>query len=190
MKGIEALEKRRSVYQLNKFLPVGEDIVLALIQEAVRLVPDAFDMKSQRIVVALGTKQDQLWDMIYNVFGGKVDREKIDTFKSAYGTIVYFYDKSIVQHMQEQFPRYKENFPIWAQQSNGMIQFTIWTELAGLGIGANIQHYNPVIDKAVQELFNIPENYVLVAQMPFGGIVAEREAKAEEDISKRVRLIK
>lgn len=71
-----------------------------------------------------------------------------------------------------------------------MIQFTIWTELAGLGIGANIQHYNPVIDKAVQELFNIPENYVLVAQMPFGGIVAEREAKAEEDISKRVRFIK
>ena len=134
-------------------------------------------MKSQRIVVALGTKQDQLWDMIYNVFGGKVDREKIDTFKSAYGTIVYFYDKSIVQHMQEQFPRYKENFPIW-------------TELAGLGIGANIQHYNPVIDKAVQELFNIPENYVVVAQMPFGGIVAEREAKAEEDISKRVRFIK
>lgn len=128
--------------------------------------------------------------MIYNVFGGKVDREKIDTFKSAYGTILYFYDKSIVQHMQEQFPRYKENFPIWAQQSNGMIQFTIWTELAGLGIGANIQHYNPVIDKAVQELFNIPENYVLVAQMPFGGIVAEREAKAEEDISKRVRFIK
>jgi len=51
-------------------------------------------------------------------------------------------------------------------------------------------HYNPVIDKAVQELFNIPENYVLVAQMPFGGIVAEREAKAEEDISKRVRFIK
>ncbi len=45
MKGIEALEKRRSVYQLNKCLPVGEDIVLALIQEAVRLVPDAFDIK-------------------------------------------------------------------------------------------------------------------------------------------------
>ncbi|MGP1542281.1 hypothetical protein [Dialister pneumosintes] len=42
----------------------------------------------------------------------------------------------------------------------------------------------------MQELFNIPENYVLVAQMPFGGIVAEREAKAEEDISKRVRFIK
>lgn len=110
MKGIEALEKRRSVYQLNKFLPVGEDIVLALIQEAVRLVPDAFDMKSQRIVVALGTKQDQLWDMIYNVFGGKVDREKIDTFKSAYGTIVYFMIRVLCNICRNNFQDIKKIF--------------------------------------------------------------------------------
>lgn len=55
-------------------------------------------------------------------------------------------------------------------------------------IAGNLQHYNPVIDEAVRELFDLPESYVLVAQMPFGGIVAEPEAKEKEDISKRVKI--
>ena len=49
-----------------------------------------------------------------------------------------------------------------------------------LGVGANIQHYNPVIDEAVRTLFGLPENYVLVAQMPFGGIVAPPAPKADD----------
>ena len=57
-----------------------------------------------------------------------------------------------------------------------------------LGIGANVQHYNPVIDNAVKKLFNVPENFVLVAQMPFGGIGSEPAPKEKEDIGKRVKL--
>ena len=34
----------------------------------------------------------------------------------------------------------------------------------------------------------LPENYVLVAQMPFGGIVEPPAPKAGEDISLRVRV--
>ena len=60
--------------------------------------------------------------------------------------------------------------------------------LRELGVGANIQHYNPVIDEAVRTLFGLPENYVLVAQMPFGGIVTPPAPKADEDISLRVRV--
>ena len=55
---------------------------------------------------------------------------------------------------------------------------------------ANIQHYNPVIDDAVRGLFDLPENYILVAQMPFGGIVEEPPAKPTEDISRRVRVVR
>lgn len=49
-----------------------------------------------------------------------------------------------------------------------------------------MQHYNPVIDDAVKKLFDLPGDWVLVAQMPFGGIVAEPGEKEKEDISKRV----
>ena len=184
----EALKLRRSVYNIGKALPVDEEKIVRLVNEATALVPDAFDMKSQRVVLALGEKHDKLWDAIYDAFGGKVAREKIDGFKAGYGTVLYFYDADVVKSLQEKFAPYAANFPIWAQQANGMLQLSIWSGLAELGVGANIQHYNPVIDEAVRELFGLPENYVLVAQMPFGGIVEPPAPKAGEDISLRVRI--
>ena len=45
--------------------------------------------------------------------------------------------------------------------------------MAEAGVGANIQHYNPVIDERVAKEWNIPTNLVLRAQMPFGEIVGE-----------------
>lgn len=184
----ESLEKRRSVYQLNKELPVPAAEVTSLVERLTELVPDAFNMKSQRVVVALGAKQDELWDTIYDVFGGKVAREKIDMFKSAAGTVLFFIDDATVTSMQEQFPRYAENFGPWSEQSNGMLQIAVWSGLRDLGIGANIQHYNPVIDDAVKKLFDLPERWQLIAQMPFGGIAKEPEAKEKEDITQRVLM--
>lgn len=54
----DVLKRRRSIYALNRQLPVSEDEVLDLIKEATELVPDAFNMKSQRVIVVLGDKQD------------------------------------------------------------------------------------------------------------------------------------
>ena len=185
---IDAISKRRSIYQLNKNLPVSDSEVEALIKNVTELVPDAFNMKSARVVLALGEKHNQLWDTIYSAFGGKVSREKIDGFKSAYGTVLYYYDSATVKAMQEKFAPYAANFPVWANQANGMLQFTVWSALRELNIGANLQHYNPVIDEAVKKLFDVPEKWVLVAQMPFGGIVAEPEPKEAEDITQRVKV--
>lgn len=186
MKIIELLEKRRTHYNINKELPVGEDCVAEMIEKITELVPDAFNMKSSRVLIALGEKQNLLWDSIYDVFNGKVPREKIDSFKSGAGTILYFYDKQVVSKFEEQFPRYAQNFPDWARQASGMLQFAVWNGLRELGIGASLQHYNPVITEKVQELFDLPKHYELIAQMPFGGIVREPEGKAGEDITKRV----
>ena len=55
-----------------------------------------------------------------------------------------------------------------------MLQISMWAGLRELGVGANIQHYNPVIDEAGKKLFDLPERYQqFVAQMPFGGIAKE-----------------
>lgn len=189
MKIREVLEKRRSYYNIKKELPVSEDEVLAMIREVTELVPDAFNMKSARLVVMLGDKQDQLWDSIYDVFGGAVAREKIASFKAGAGTVLYFYDSSVVEAMQQQFPMYADKFPVWANQANGMLQLSIWSGLRELGIGASLQHYNPVIDEMVRGLVHVPDSYVLLAQMPFGGIVEEPEPKAKEDIAKRVNVM-
>lgn len=187
---IDSLADRRSIYRINKQLPVTEEKVVDTVCRVTELVPDAFNMKSARVLVALGDSQDSLWDTIYGAFDGKVSREKIDGFKAGAGTVLYFYDAATVKAMQDQFPRYAENFPVWANQANGMLQIAIWTALRELGIGANIQHYNPVIDDAVKKLFDVPDSYKLIAQMPFGGIEAQPDPKPAEDITARVRIEK
>ena len=92
--------------------------------------------------------------------------------------------------MQEQFHTYADNFPIWANQANGMLQIVMWSMLRELNIGASLQHYNPIIDAKVKELFDIPESCMLVAQMPFGGIKKEPDEKEKEDINKRVSVVR
>ena len=185
----ESLQQRRSVYGLKKVLPVSIESVKQLITETTELVPDAFNMHSQRIVLALGKKHDALWDGIYDAFGGKVAREKIDSFKVGAGTVLYFIDTDVVKSLQAKFPLYAANFPIWAQQSNGMLQISIWAGLRELGVGANIQHYNPIIDDVVKKLFGLPESFQLIAQMPFGGIAKDPDAKEKEDITKRIMIV-
>ncbi len=165
---LEGLRERRTVYQLNKELPIPAEEVRQLIEETTELVPDAFNMKSARVVVAFG-------------------EEKIDGFRAAAGTVLYFYDETVVSGLQEQFPLYAANFPVWANQANGMLQLAVWTALREKGIGANLQHYNPVIDERVKALFGVPASWKLIAQMPFGGIAAQPEPKEKEDIAQRVR---
>ena len=180
---------RRTVYALNKELPVAQQKVTDMVKRATELVPDAFNMRSQRVVIVQGAQQDALWDAVYDAFDGKVAREKIDGFKAGAGTVLYFIDTATVKGLQDQFPTYAANFPVWAQQSNGMLQFTVWTGLRELGVGANLQHYNPVIDDAVRALTGVPESYQLVAQMVYGGIVEDAGEKPGENISDRVTVI-
>ena len=177
---------RRSIYALNADLPVSEDDITSLVEELAELTPDAFNQKSARAIVVFGDKNQQVWDAIYDAFEGKVSREKIDSFAAGAGTILYFIDRSTIQSMQAQYELYADKFPIWANQANGMLQFNIWSALRSVGVGASLQHYNPVIVEAIREVTGAPEAWELVAQAPFGGIAAEPEPKEGEDISQRV----
>ena len=190
MSTIKSLEVRRSVYAINDILPIAESELIDTVLNVIELVPDAFNMKSQRIVLALGEKHRELWDRIYNVFDGKVPEKKINEFKAGYGTILYFIDDDVLKKLQEQNPLYADELPIWAEQSNGMMQFSVWTALSELKIGANLQHYNPIIDDTVRELFNLPKSYRLRAQMPFGGIIAIPCPKGNQEAAKRLIISK
>ncbi len=184
----EALSKRRTYYHINKDIPVTTEEIKETVMELAELVPDAFNMKSARAVIVTGEKQDKLWDLVYDSFEGKVPREKIDGFKAGAGTILYFYDEETIRKMQETYPAYAENFPVWANQANGMLQISVWTALCELGMGASLQHYNPMIDEKVKKWLDIPESYKLIAQMPFGGIAAEPLKKEKGDPSLRVSV--
>lgn len=189
MKIIDLLKKRRSYYNIDKNIAVYESQIFELIKDVTELVPDAFNMKSSRVIVVTKDKHDLLWDKIYEVFDKKVPREKIDLFKNGYGTVLFFIDKEVVKALEEKFPLYSDRFENWANQSSAMLQFSIWNGLRELNLGSSLQHYNPIIDKMVKELFDIPDSYELNAQMPFGNIVVEPDPKEKENIDERVKIL-
>ena len=56
MSMLESIHKRRSYYQLIKELPVDAIKIKETVQQATELVPDAFNMKSARIVLTMNRK--------------------------------------------------------------------------------------------------------------------------------------
>lgn len=41
-----------------------------------------------------------------------------------------------MKKLEEQFPLYAPNFPVWASQANGMLQISLWSALREKGIAA------------------------------------------------------
>ena len=117
-----------------------------------------------------------------------VAQNKINKFKAGVGTILFFEDTEIINELKETYAMYAENFSTWSIQANGMLQNNIWTALSQANIGANLQHYNPLIDDKIKELFSIPDTWKLTAQMPFGSIEAHPNEKYIEDISTRLKV--
>jgi predicted oxidoreductase (fatty acid repression mutant protein) len=67
-----------------------------------------------------------------------------------------------------------------------MHQFALWVALEAEGFGANLQHYNPIVDQRAQQHFDIPLEWKLRAQLVFGGKAGEAGEKRFEPLEKRV----
>jgi len=172
---IDLMKKRRSQYALGKNLPLPQQDVSALIQEVVRQTPSAFHSQSSRIVILFGAHSDKVWALIKDALRQIVPEAdfaptdaKINSFAAGAGTVLVYEDQNVVAGLQQQYPLYADNFPIWSEMSAGISQFAIWTALAEVGIGASVQHYSPLADAAIAAEWNIPDSWKLRAQMPFG----------------------
>lgn len=190
---LKELSARRSRYALSARSPISDEAVTDIIRNCVSVAPSAFNSQSARVLVLFGDNHKKLWDITRKCLQQIVPadkfaptEEKLSAFEAAYGTILYFEDQSVVKGLQERFALYKDKFPVWAQQSDGMLQFAVWTALAQAGLGASLQHYNPVIDARVREAFNVPAEWELVAQMPFGQPTEEAQPKEVAPLDKRV----
>lgn len=84
--------------------------------------------------------------------------------------------------MEQQFPLYADKMPQWSEHSNAMHQYALWMALEAEGAGANLQHYNPVIDSKVQETWKVPAAWSLKAQLVFGGRAGEPGEKTFKPI--------
>ncbi|HFC8547764.1 TPA: nitroreductase family protein [Neisseria lactamica] len=191
----QAAESRRSVYSLNKNLPVGKDEIVQIVEHAVLHTPSSFNSQSARVVVLFGEEHDKVWQFVEDALRAVVPADsfeptaqKLNLFKAGAATILFYEDQNVVKGLQEQFPAYAANFPVWADQANAMVQYAVWTTLAAVGAGANLQHYNPLPDAAIAEAWNISENWLLRAQMVIGGIEGAAGEKAFEPVAERLKV--
>lgn len=192
-----AVKTRRSIYAIGKDLPIAEDRVEEIVKNAVLYSPSSFNSQSARTVVLFGEQHDKLWDLTKETLRKVVPadsfgptEEKMASFRSGRGTVLFFEDKTVIEGLQKQFALYADNFPVWAEQSNGILQYVVWTALADEGVGASLQHYNPLIDDEVRKEWGVPETWKLIAQMPFGKIEAPAGDKEFAPIDSRMKVFK
>jgi predicted oxidoreductase (fatty acid repression mutant protein) len=193
----QAMEQRRSIYHINGESPIGDGRIEEIVGHALRHVPSPFNCQSARVVILLGEQHQYFWKMVWHIFEPVLPQDRVEStrakihgYGSGHGTLLFFEDQDVIDHMIKQFPLYEEKFPVWAQNANGMLQYALWTALEAEGLGASLQHYNPLIDNALQEHWQLPESWKLTGQMPFGGIVTPAGEKHFQPLEKRMLVFK
>lgn len=192
----EALLHRRSHYALGSEVLVDCKEIQRMVEFALMHVPSAFNSQSSRIVLLLGDAHHRLWEIVKEVLGTmlsgetylKTERKINHSFSSGYGTLLFYEDRSVVEGFQNSYPLYSEQFPGWSLQTSAMHQLTLWCLLEDAGLGASLQHYNPLIDARVRMEWDLPVTWDLVAQMPFGYPLSMPEAKTHEPMAERMRV--
>ena len=124
----EAIQHRRTHYGIGNNSPISDNEIHEIIKTAVTHVPSAFNSQSTRIVLLLGESHKKLWEIVKDTLRKIVPAEaykateaKIDnSFEAGYGTVLFFEDTAVVEGLQKQFPSYKENFPVWSQQTSAI----------------------------------------------------------------------
>ena len=192
---IEAIEKRRTQYALGKNITQEQEEITALVEQAVKLSPSAFNSQSSRVVILFNQQSEKFWHIVMNELRAIVPTDKfapteakINGFAAGIGTILFYEDLQTIAGLQQQYPSYAEQFPIWSEQGSGIAQFAVWTALANAGIGASLQHYNPLPDAAAAKEWQIPDSWKLRAMMPFGSNEAPFPEKTFIDDTERFKV--
>ena len=191
MSFLDHIKQRRTIYAVGKNVSLTPEQIESVIKEAVNHSPSAFNSQTSRIVTLFGESHLQFWNVVRETLRKIVPEAafegtntKINSFAAGYGTVLFYEDQDVVKSLQEQFALYADNFPVWSVHSSAIAQFAVWTALSEQNIGASLQHYNPIVDAEIAEIFDIPANWKLRAQLVFGSIEApagEKTFMAEAD---------
>lgn len=193
---LDAMMKRRSIYGIDRDIPLSDGELKELLGTIVKNMPTAFNMQNTRMVLLLGREHEALWQIVLETLrktapaeGFERTEKKLAGFAAGHGTILYFNDETVKQRMMNDNTLYSDYFPPWELQHNGMLQFAVWTALAERDIGASLQHYNPLIDAEVKARWQLPDYWTLLAEMPFGAITQPPRDKTFEPLETRFRVL-
>ena len=194
---VEALKKRRSYYHLDRDIPIDEERIVDFVRETVKYVPSAFNSQSSRLVLLLGDSHSRFWqavcDSIKKIVPDDAFRkseEKIrSAFASGYGTILFYEDESVISRLEREFPLYAKDFPVYSQHTSAMHQVVLWILLCDAGLGASLQHYEALVEADCRRMFSLPDEWRLVAQMPFGRPLDVPAEKSFVSLDERIIIL-
>ncbi|HGJ5873216.1 MULTISPECIES: nitroreductase family protein [Arsenophonus] len=195
-KFIEMMKERRTIYNIDNSLPISQARLIKLVKEAVKEAPSSFNSQTSRVVILLGDEHKKLWhnitkETLKEIVAKEIfttTEKKIDSFAAGAGTVLFFEEQNIIKELQQKFPLYADNFPVWSEQSSGMAQYAVWASLAQEKVGASLQHYNPLIDEKVHASWKIPNSWKLRAQLVFGAIKQPANEKTYIDDNIRFKV--
>ncbi|KAF3935403.1 hypothetical protein ABW20_dc0102919 [Dactylellina cionopaga] len=172
---LQAIKDRHTYYNLKAESPIPDDRIKEIAKIAIQSLPSSFNAQSTRLVLLLNDHHKKLWDITKDTLLAilpeaqhEATTGRITGFKNAYGTILFFEDPQPIKELEAAFPTYAERFAPWSEHTSAIHQFTLWTALEAEGFGANLQHYNPLIDDKVKEEWGVDKSYRLIAQLVFG----------------------
>ena len=192
----EALKHRRSYYALGSERIVERNEIEEMVEFVLMHVPSAFNSQSSRIVLLMGKAHRRFWQIVKDTLQTQISAESFQktekkinqSFASGYGTLLFWEDCRVVNNLQQRFSLYSDYFPSWSQQTSAMHQLALWCLLEDRGLGASLQHYNPLVDEAVRQEWDLPATWELVAQMPFGYPLTLPATKSHEPVVDRMRV--
>lgn len=195
---LDLINKRRTIYAIGKNVEHTPEQLTDLIQDAIKQSPSSFNSQSSRAVILFNAEHEKFWGFVKNKLKSYAKDEaaaaktdaKMDSFAAGVGTVLFFEDMDVIQGLQEKFPSYAENFPIWAEHSTAIAQFAVWTALHTDGVGASLQHYNPIVDEQVHAEWDVPASWKLRAQLVFGSVEGEPNEKGYMDDVARFKVFK
>lgn len=166
----------------------------------------------------LGEEHRKVWGFVQEALKSLIgegaykagSEARLKGFEGSYGTVLLFEDKAVVKGLQDGMPTYADKFPQvsgrignqrsargihslclpaqWADHAHGILANNIWTAFTLEGLGANLQHYNPLPDKSITDNFSLPESWELKAQLVFGQPAAAPGEKTFKPLEERVKI--
>lgn len=193
----QVIKDRRSIYAIGNNSEHSIEDIVASIRETQKDVPTAFNSQTSRLVILNGESNTKFWDLILEVQESVLDKATWDFMspimhgaKNGIGTVLFFEDRDAVAKMPTQGARTEA----YKQNNSANSQYATWLALAEMNLGGSLQHFNvgyeQGFDKAIREMFNLPDSYELIAQLPFGSIEQAADAKDYMDTNVQVQLIK
>ena len=185
---IEIIKKRRSYYNLSEDVDLSNEEIKYLVEDVLNTTPSHMNAQTTRVVLLFDEKSKEFWNKVNETFDNKIKEEKFHGFYHAKGTALFFIETDEIKKQEKDIPSYKEYFETWGHHSAAMLELNLWQALRDENIGASNQHYNPVIDSWVKEDYDLPDSWELIAEMPFGKIEEEPEAKEKKPIGEILKV--